>query len=174
MKKLLLIASSCLLLAGCNDENKVFGVEIGGSEKQLRNKVTIESEDLIPSKVHFLELALKAAPENDVGDEATYVASSVDGVIVGVRAKRDDEKGIYYSGMLAYAKNKLGNPIASDQGIINEEKVNEIPIGCAKNGSCPTPQYTAYRKGSLNALVSSGNGQTDIMFYDDDLQKAFK
>lgn len=174
MKKLLLIASACLLLAGCNNENKVFGVEIGGSEQQLRNKVIIESEDLIPSKVHFLELTLKAAPENEVGDEATYVASSIDGVIVGVRAKRNDKKGIYYSGMLAYASKKLGNPIASDKGVFNEKEFKEISFGCAKNGSCPTAQYTAYRKGSLNALVSSGNGETDIMFYDDSIQSAFK
>ena len=174
MRNLLAITAMCLFLAGCDSGNKIFGIAIGGSEQELRKKIEIKQEDLIPSKVHFLEMTLVSAPENELGSDATYVVSSIDGKVVGVRAKRNDENEIYYSSMVAYAKNKLGDPIASEQGILNNEAVKSLPLGCAKNSSCPTPKYTAFRKGALNALVSSGGGETDIMFYDDDMQNAFK
>lgn len=164
----------CFFLAGCDSDNKIFGVEIGGSEKELRKSIEIKKEDLIPSKVHFLELTLAVAPENELGSDATYVVSSIDGKIVGVRAGRDDESDSYYASMVAYAKNKLGDPIASEQGVTNEEAVKNLPFGCAKNSSCPTPKYTAFRRGTLNALVSGGARVSDIMFYDDDMQSAFK
>lgn len=168
------ITAICLILAGCDGGNKIFGIEIGGSEQDFRKISEIKKEDLIPSKVHFLELTLASAPENELGSDTTYVVSSVDGKIVGVRAERNDENENYYSSMIAYAKNKLGDPIASEKGITNKAALEELPFGCAKNNSCPTSKYTAFRKGTLNALVSSGRGVSDVIFYDDDVQSAFK
>lgn len=174
MRAILAVSIFCLMLTGCNDDSSVFGLKIGGSEKQLREQATVIKEDLIPSKVRYLELVVKSVPESDLGDDAKYTVSAIDGRIIGVRASRQDAEDKYYSSMIAYAKNKMGDPIATEEGITNKDAVASIPIGCAKNSSCPNPKYAAFRKGTLNALVSGGAGSTDIIFYDDEIKKAFE
>lgn len=163
-----------ITLTGCNDNAEVFGIKIGGDVQSLRDKNIVEHEEAIPSKGVFLIIDLKKPPKSDVGDKAKYSASSLNGTIIGASAKIIDPSGDYYESMLSYAKSKLGDPIANDGEVKNQQQINFSPYGCIQANSCPTQKFTAFRKGSINALVTSGDGKTTIDFDSDLVKDALK
>lgn len=170
MKNIWLILA--LLLSGCRDDVKVFGIEIGGEVDGLRDAGLIKSQDLVPSKQHFLIINLYKAPNNEMGDSATYSVNSLDGKIIGVSSNIRDEDGAYYLSMVSYAKSKLGNPIASNEKIVDESAVRATPYGCIVEHNCPPGKYTIFRKNNVSAVVSSGDGKSVITFDNDELKKA--
>lgn len=160
------------LLVGCGEKTEVFGIEIGGPLQTIRDKNLIAKEDIIPSKHHFVMIDLKKAPENEMGDIAQYSASALNGKIIGATASIDDEKEQYFKSMVSYAEKLLGNPIATNEGIKNPTAAKFTPYGCINNNSCPNSKYVVFRKGDINAIVSTGSGKSVLQFDSDKIKDA--
>lgn len=161
-------------LAGCNDGVDAFGIKLESKSEQLKKDGLVKNENLIPSKYHFLEIQLNKVPDPALGDAAEYSANSVNGKVIGVRGSLDDAQSAFYKGAIEYAKSKLGDPIATEAGTSDASKVDKIPYGCVKQGSCPTPKYSVFRKNEVSAMVSSGDGTTTLMFDTDEIKDALR
>ncbi|UMB78878.1 hypothetical protein FXN80_10945 [Dickeya fangzhongdai] len=158
-------------LAGCEDKMEVFGIKIGNPLQSLRDEKIVKKEDLIPSKKHFLMVDLIRAPKNEIGDSAKYSVSSLDGEIISAYAVIDDHSEVYFNSLVGYAKNKLGEPIATNDGIKNADMTRLVPYGCVNDKTCPTAKYAIFRKGKINAMVSSGDGKSSIYFDSDKIKE---
>lgn len=174
LKKIILGLAIVTMLTGCNDGVDAFGIKLDSKSDHLKKDGLVKRENLIPSKQHFLEIQLGKVPEPAMGDAAEYSANSVNGKIIGVRGSIDDSQSSFYKGAVEYAKSKLGDPIATEAGVSNSSKVDKIPYGCVKQGSCPTPKYSVFRKNDVNAMVSSGGGTTTLMFDTDEIKEALR
>lgn len=173
MRKAVLMLCA-LILTGCDGKTEAFGITIGGKLQEVRDKQIVKKEELVPSSGHFLVVDLTKAPKNEAGQQARYSVTSFNGEIIGVTADLDDDPGDYYNSFVSYAKQKLGEPIATNQSIMDKSAVNSIPYGCVVQHTCPTANYTIFRKGNVSAMVSSGDKTTKIMFDSDKIKDALK
>lgn len=174
LKKIILGLALVTMLAGCNDGIDAFGIKLDSNSDQLKRDGLVKSENLIPSKQHFLEIQLNKAPEPALGDAAVYSVNAVNGKVIGARGSLDDAQSAFYKGAVEYAKSKLGDPIATEKGITDASEIDKIPYGCVKQGSCPTPKYAVFRKSDVSAMVSSGDGATTLMFDTDEIKEALR
>lgn len=174
LKKIIFGLVIASLLTGCNDAVDAFGIKLGSKSEQLKKDDLVKRVNLIPSKQHFLELQLTKAPDPALGDAADYTVNSANGKVIGVRGSIDDSQSSLYKGAVEYAKSKLGDPIATNEGISDSSAVNKIPYGCVKQSSCPTQKYSVFRKNNVSAMVSSGDGTTTLMFDTDEIKEALK
>lgn len=174
LKKIISGLAIVTMLAGCNDAVDAFGIKLDSKSDQLKKDGLVKRENLIPSKQHFLEIQLDKVPEPALGDAADYTVNSVNGKVIGVRGSIGDSQGAFYKGAVEYAKSKLGDPIATDEGVSESSEVEKIPYGCVKQSSCPTQKYSVFRKNDVSAMVSSGDGTTSLMFDTDEIKEALK
>ncbi|PHM23697.1 hypothetical protein [Xenorhabdus ehlersii] len=172
MKKFFSAMICCLFLIGCDSSVEVFGITLGGDFDKLKKRELVEKIDLIPSKKHFILADLKKVPSPEAGDSANYFVQVIDGKIVSVAATVKDDSSSYYKNLSSYARSKLGESVATENSVTDSDAVKKIPYGCVREKSCLDTKYNVYRKGNVNSIISTSNGETKIQFDTDDLKSA--
>ncbi|MDE9570615.1 hypothetical protein ABLA30_19400 [Xenorhabdus nematophila] len=174
MRKLLFIVLSIYLLTGCDNSPIVFGIKLGSNFDDLAKKNLVDEVKLEQSKKYVVDAKLKRAPSPDAGSDAEYHVMRHNGKIFGVYAYVDNVHKSTYDALSGYAQQMLGEPIATEDKVMNESAVKETPYKCLIEPDCVKAEYRLYRKGNINAAVVKYDKRIAIQFDTDDAKNLFE